>query len=278
LKSFSLCGNLFLPELLYDTFIVPLLSGMINLEKLQLCLQVVRLDSTYIDGNQLYDQFLYSMRKLKRFTFDIKTRVRNQNANIELSSNEQIRRSFEGKFYQRVFSHVNSNSSKLVGECHVYSLPYGFEYCSNVNSSFQGGRFEKVRQLRMTDSIGFTYELFQRVAQDFPFLKYLCIMNMCAMMNKSRGSVLLTFPYLTYLDLDGAHDDYIVLFLLKKHAYLPRLSYLSIEKKPLKRITNNFTIDSIHFNFNKLKTLNVGRSFVPPENFDVYFPILLMYK
>ncbi len=100
----------------------------------------------------------------------------------------------------------------------------------------------------------------------------------CAMKNKSFGSVLLTFAYLTYLDLDGAHDDYIVLFLLKKHAYLPRLSYLSIEQKPLKKITKNLTMDSIHVNFSKLKTLDVGRSFVPSENFDVYFPMLLFYQ
>jgi hypothetical protein len=29
--------------------------------------------------------------------------------------------------------------------------------------------------LDMTDSMDFTYELFQHVAQDFPFVKYLCI-------------------------------------------------------------------------------------------------------
>jgi hypothetical protein len=278
LKYFSLCGSLYIPTRLYDPFIVPLLSGMINLEKLKLCLRVVRLNSNYIDGNQLYDQFLCSMPKLKRFTFDIKTKVQNQNANIELSSNEQIQRSFVGKFYQQVLSYVNSNSTKLMGECHVYSLPYDFEYLFNVNNSFQGDRFVKVQQLHMMDSVDFTYELFQRVAQDFPFLKYLCIMNMCAMKNKSSGSVLLTFPYLTYLDLDRAHNDYIVLFLLQNHAYLPRLSYLSIDEKPLRQITKNFTINSIHFNFSKLKTLDVGRSFVPPENFDVYFPMLLMYQ
>jgi hypothetical protein len=221
------------------------------------------------------------MPKLKRFTFDIKTTVQNQNVDIELLSNEQIQRSFVGKFYQQVFSYVNSNSTKLVGECHVYSLPYDFEYLFNVNNSFQGDRFVKVQQLHMMDlidSIAFTYELFQRVAQNFPFLKYLCIMNMCAMKNKSSGSVLLTFPYLTYLDLARAHYDYIVLFLLQNHAYLPRLSYLRIGEKPLKQITKNFTINSIHFNFSQLKTLIVGRLFVPPENFDVYFPMLLMYQ
>ncbi len=251
---------------------------MINLEELQLCLRVVRLNSTYISGNQLYNQFLVYMSKLKKFTFDIKTKVRNQNVNIKLPLNEEIQHSFVGRVYQQVFSYVNTNSSKRQGECHIYSLPYDFEYFFNVDNSFQGGRFEKVRQLRMKDSIGFTYELFQRVAQDFPFLKYLRIMNACAMMNKSFGSVLLTFPYLSYLDLDGAHDDYIVLFLLKKHTYLPCLSYLSIEEKPLKKITNNFNIDSIHFNFSKLKNLYIGESFVPSENFDVYFPMLLMYE
>ncbi|CAF0827637.1 unnamed protein product [Adineta steineri] len=281
LKYFSLCGSLYIPTRLYDPVIVPLLSRMINLEKLKLCLRVVRLNSNYIDGNQLYDQFLCSMPKLKRFTFDIKTTVQNQNADIELSSHEQIQRSFVGKFPQQVFAYVNSNSTKLVGECHFYSLPYDFEYLFNVNNSLQGDRFVKVQQLRMMDSIDsidFTYELFQRVAQNFPFLKYLCIMNMCEMKSKSSGSVLLTFPYLTYLDLDIAHNDYIVLFILQNHAYLPRLSYLSIDEKPLKQITNNFTINSIHFNFSKLKTLVVGRSFIPPENFHVYFPMLLMYE
>ncbi|CAF1649810.1 unnamed protein product [Adineta ricciae] len=278
LKYFSLCGSLYIPTPLYDPLIVPLLSGMINLEKLQLCLRVVRLNSNYIDGSQLYDQFLCSMSKLKRFTFDIKTIVRNQNVDIELSSNEQIQRSFVGKFDQQVFSYINSNSSKLTGVCRICSLPYDFRYFFNVNNYFQGGRFEKVRQLRMKDSIGFTYELFQRVAQGFPFLKYLYIINMSAMKNKPPGSLLLTFPYLTYLDIDRAHDDYILLFLLKKHAFLPRLSYLSIEKKPLKTITNDFTIDSTDFNFSELKTLIVGRSFVPPANFHVYFPILVMYE
>ncbi|CAF4147158.1 unnamed protein product [Adineta steineri] len=176
LKYFSLCGSLYIPTRLYDPVIVPLLSRMINLEKLKLCLRVVRLNSNYIDGNQLYDQFLCTMPKLKRFTFDIKTTVQNKNADIELLSNEQIQRSFVGKFSQQVFAYVNSNSTKLVGECHFYSLPYDFEYLFNVSNSLQGDRFVKVQQLRMMDSIDsidFTYELFQRVAQNFPFLKYL---------------------------------------------------------------------------------------------------------
>ena len=46
---------------------------MINLEELKLYLLVIRFDSTYIDGIQLYDQFLIYMTQLKKFTFNIKT-------------------------------------------------------------------------------------------------------------------------------------------------------------------------------------------------------------
>ena len=249
---------------------------MINLEKLQLCLRVVRLDSTFISGNQLYDQFLVYMSKLKKFTFDIKTKVRNPNVNIELPLIEEIQHSFVGRIYQQVFSYVKTNSSKRVGECHVYSLPYDFEYFFNVNHSFQGGTFEKVRQLQMKDTVPFKYELFQRISQDFPFLKYLYIKNGRGMKNKSYASTLITFHFLTFLHLDGAHDDYAGLFLLKKYVHLPRLSHLSIEGKSLKKITKNFTIDSMNFNFGKLITLDVGESFVRPKNFHVYFPILSM--
>jgi hypothetical protein len=117
------------------------------------------------------------MSKLTKFTFDIKTKVRNQNANIKLPLNEEIQHSFVGRVYQQVFSYVNTNSSKREGECRIYSLPYDFEYFFNVDNSFQGGTFEKVRQLQMKDTVSFKYELFQRTSQDFPFLKYLYIIN-----------------------------------------------------------------------------------------------------
>ncbi len=57
----------------YDDLIVPMLCRMINLEELQLYISVERYNSTYIDGIQLYDQFLVYMTQLKKFTFNIKT-------------------------------------------------------------------------------------------------------------------------------------------------------------------------------------------------------------
>ncbi|CAF5184012.1 unnamed protein product, partial [Rotaria magnacalcarata] len=112
----------------YDNLIVPLLCRMINLEELKLYLLVRRMDSTYIDGYQLYDQFLIYMTQLKKFTFYIKTEVSFQTVRFELPTNEDIQRSFIGRRYPRVTSYAYTQSVPFDGVCHIYSLPYGFEY------------------------------------------------------------------------------------------------------------------------------------------------------
>jgi hypothetical protein len=60
---------------------------------------VIRFDSIYIDGIQLYDQFLIYMTKLKKFTFYINTVVSSFRTRLELSTNEDI-----GRGYQKVAS------------------------------------------------------------------------------------------------------------------------------------------------------------------------------
>jgi hypothetical protein len=246
---------------------------MINLEELKLYLRVVRDDSTYIDGIQLYDQFLSHMTQLTRFTFDIRTEIVNKNVLIELPSNEDIQRSFQGRGYQQVASYVNINHFQLYGKCHIYSVPYDFEYFYDLDNFFQGGIFHKVRQLTMKDGIRFGHKLFQRVSQDFPFLKYLSIINPHGMKNKQYPSTVLTFPYLTYLDLEYAHIDYAKLFLLKRNVHLSCLFNLCIEYESMKKITKNFTKDAINFNFANLKSLDVRR-LTCPRKFHRYFPLL----
>ena len=255
----------------YDNLIVPLLRRMINLEELKLYLSVIRFDSTYIDGIQLYDQILIYMPQLNKFTFNIKTNVINKNVKIDLPSNEDIQRSFIGRGYQQVGSYVHTNINDMLnGKCHIYSLPYEFEYFFDLDNSFQGGMFHKVRQLTMNDIIPFEHKLFQLISQDFPFLEYLYISNNHPQKDKQHSSTLITFPYLTLLDLKYAHVDYAELFLLKKNTHLPRLLNLCIEYESLTMITNNFTNDATHFNFGKLKSLDVCQSFVRPENFHLY--------
>jgi hypothetical protein len=246
---------------------------MINLEELQLYLVVARIDGTYIDGIQLYDQFLIHMTQLNKFTFNIKTNVWNKNVRIELSSNEDIERSFIGRGYQQVASYTSTEINVWDGECHIYSLPYDFEYF-DLNNSFQGGTFDKVRQLTIHDRIPIKYKFFQLISHDFPFLNSLSISNNQPMKDKQYSSTLITFHFLTFLDLRVAHIDYAELFLLRKTTHIPRLLNLSMEYKSLQKLTNNFTSDPIHFNFETVKSLDVCQSLVSLENFRRYFPLL----
>ncbi|CAF3886170.1 unnamed protein product, partial [Rotaria sp. Silwood1] len=207
----------------YDELIVPLFCRMINLEELKLYLLVGRLNSTYIDGIQLYDQFLIYMTQLKKFTFNIKSEVYDMNVEVELQSNEDIQRSFIGRGYQKVASYVNTNVCSRYSECHIYSLPYDFEFYVYPQNSFQRGMFHKVRKLKMSDGIPFEHKLFKFIAQEFPFFKFLYICNDNRQDDKQDSSTLITFPYLTFLDLEKAHVDYAELFLLEKNMHLPCL-------------------------------------------------------
>ncbi len=240
---------------------------MINLEELKLYLHVGRSNSTFIDGIQLYDQFLIHMTQLKKFTFNIKTTVfeNSNNTRFKLPSNKDIQHSFIGRGYQQVASYVDTKSSGWEGECHIYSVPYDFEYFIDLDKHFQSGRFHKVRELSICGRDPLEYKLFQIISHDFPFLNILFISNRYPIEDKQYSSKLITF-----LDLKYTHVDYLELFLMKNNAYLPRLLNLSLEYESLTMITHNFTNNPTHFNFHKLKTLDVHLSFVRPE----YFPLL----
>ncbi|CAF4097680.1 unnamed protein product [Rotaria sordida] len=90
LKYFSLIS--YTDTFYYEQLIIPLLRRMINLEELILYLSVIRYDSTYIDGIQLYDEILCYIPQLNKLTFNINTAVHNNNIRIDLSSNEDVQR------------------------------------------------------------------------------------------------------------------------------------------------------------------------------------------
>jgi hypothetical protein len=191
----------------------------------------------------------------------------------ELPTNEDIQSSFIGIGYQHIASYVSTKCNPLKDECRIYSLPYDFEYYLNLNNSFQGGIFDKVRQLTIDPSIPIKSKLFQVLSHDFPVLEFLSIPNFYPIEEKQPSSTLITFRFLASLDLEYAHIDYVELFLLAKNTHLPRLLNLSVEYKSLTKITSNFTSDAIHFNFGTVESLDVYQSFVRPINFH-YFPLL----
>ena len=245
-----------------------------NLEELNLSLLVFRINSTFLDGIQLYDQFLISMPQLKKFTFNIKTMVCICDPEIILQSNEDVQNSFIRRGYEQVASYVHTNPMEIKRKCHIYSLPFDFDHFLELNTSFQGGIFPKVRYLKMFDSYPFEYKLIKLISKQFPFLQILCLCNKHPQQDKKDSATLITFPYLKYLDLKDAHDDYAELFLLEKTTHLPRLSGLAIQYESLTNITKNFTADVKQFNFGTLKSLDLCEAFVRPESFHRYFPSL----
>ncbi|CAF1121085.1 unnamed protein product [Adineta steineri] len=256
LTSFDIIQN-------FDDYIIPLLRRMINLEELILFLTVVRVDSTVIDGIELYDQVLVHMSHLNKKNFNIQN-------------------SFIGREYGEVGSYVHLDPSTITGfkqskgvvMSHVYSLPYQFESFLHLNSSFQDGMFVNVRCLTMTDSYPFEREFFKIISDSFPLVKNLTISNLKPQKNKQHSSTLISFPHLNLLNLVHAHDDYAQQFLVDTNTHLPCLLDLCITYESLEIVTNNFTNDATRLYCSKLKGLHMDKPFVRPKHFDEYFRLL----
>ncbi|CAF4062050.1 unnamed protein product, partial [Rotaria sordida] len=97
LKCFSLTSINYTHD--YDKHIIPFLRRMINLEELILFLSVIRIDSTFIGGIELYNKVLIHMSHLNKFIFSINTGILIKNNKIDVPSNEDIQHSFIGKEY-----------------------------------------------------------------------------------------------------------------------------------------------------------------------------------
>ena len=132
--------------------------------------------------------------------------------------------------------------------CRIYSIPYDFDYFHDLNNTFSGGPFKKVRFVTMKDEHPFENDLFRILSRDMPFLEQLEITNEYPQKHKDHSSTILTFPHLECLDVQYAHDDYVELFLLKMNSCSPRLSILQIRRKSIEKLRNHFNNDSSHFN------------------------------
>ncbi|CAM4870442.1 unnamed protein product [Rotaria socialis] len=285
LKHFSLMS--YRHTLLYDSLIVPLLRRMVNLENLILYLSIIRNNKNYIDGNELYNDILIYMPQLNKFTFNIRTNVDKKNDGIVFSSNEDIQHSFRRKEYGLVGSYVETFTTSVEYKCysnsmpyhfksrsHIYSLPYQFKTFDLLSNSFQGGMFDNVQSLIMTDIYPFENNFFDVISQSFPLLKELYIFNEKPQKNKQQSMTLIAFSHLIDLDLSSAHADYAERFLVDKHCYLPCLLNINIRYEPLALVTNNFTGDATRLTCSKLTSVCLEEPFVSPETFSKYFPLL----
>ena len=237
----------------FDNLIVPLIRRMVNLQQLKLYLSLLRGYNGYLDGVQLSDLILNHLKQLERFTFNIKTNSSNCIVDHPLPTNEVIQQSFTGKHFSEVISVVYDGYTADTSTWRIYSMPYDFDYFHDLNNSFSGGSFKKVRFVTMKDKHPFENALFRVLSRDMPFLEQLEIWNDYPQKHKDdHSSTIMTFPHLERLDVQYAHDDYVELFLVKTNCFLPRLSILRIYDQSIRRLRSRFNNDSSHFNINDL--------------------------
>ena len=76
---------------------------MLNLEELTLFLSIIRTESAYIDGNQLYEEVLNYMLRLNKI-FSIHTQIIDKRIGIDLPSNDDMRNSFIKSGFQSIYT------------------------------------------------------------------------------------------------------------------------------------------------------------------------------
>ncbi|CAF4170406.1 unnamed protein product [Rotaria sordida] len=84
-----------------------------------------------------------------------------------------------------------------------------------------GGIFTSVRRVSLFDERSFEHEFFLRIAQSFPFMEKLTLINNKRQNNKQFGKSknknqdlsIIEYPYLIELDLTQAQKDYYEQFL-----------------------------------------------------------------
>jgi hypothetical protein len=264
----------------YETEIVPLLRRMYNLEELRLYISIDD-RSKYIDGTQLHNDILIHMPRLHTFMFCINTRSC-INESIPNLSNDEIRQTFINIGYEQMTSiiHDVTNGHNI---CHIFSLPYVFDRLETLGNNFPNIIFNNVTYLMLYDSVPFKHEFFIRIAQSFPLLKHLIIINSDAQLsesdqlefyNSNQSYSIVKYPHLKILNLSFSHTDYAEQLLNESKTHLPHLMELIIKYEDLQIVTENFTRDATRRNCSKVKSIIIDEVIEYQKDFYLYFPLL----
>ena len=260
----------------YDSHVVPLLHRMSALERLTLSLSI-KDRTSFIDGLHLHNEIENQMPHLSTFVFNIFTH------NVLFSetnrpSSDDICRTFPPGTSFDCYVDYNWDGQ---GRCHVYSLPLPLSHLHGITNHFPGGEFLHVRSLYVIDAMcPFEHEFFQRINRSFPLLRSLTVINLLEQkrsqecLDAEQVSSIVEYPYLTELDLEDAHINYVEQFLIETRISLPRLDYLRVEYEHLTRVTENFTNNATRLNCAKVKRLITEVTMVHSKEVYSYFPSL----
>ncbi|CAF2959730.1 unnamed protein product [Rotaria sp. Silwood2] len=276
LKCFTLSCNW--EEFNYNKTILPLLIRMSNLEELGLYF-VVDVYETFIEGNHLKKNIINRMPRLNQFTFYIRSVMFLCNQ-MNFSSTEDIQRTFID-FPNEIISYVDYLPETREGRCHIYSYRSITPYYGDITNNFPGGFFKYVRVVSLCDEHPFEHEFFLRVAQSFPFVEKLSLINDKSQdrkqsyesNNDNQNLSIIEYSFLRELNLLSVHDDYIEDFLFNSKTYLPNNVTLYIKYKSLERVTHNFTRDATRINCAKINELQLSvKTKCSNSSLQEYFP------
>ena len=248
---------------------------MFNLEKLDLQLKMDRYKG-FIDGNHLKENIINHMARLNEFTFNI--RVFNHIYNrINFPSNEDIQHTFKDFTNNRIISCVDLFQEQKYRYCHIYSYPYRMKCYDNISNNFPGGLFKYVHTVSLYDEYPFEREFFLQIAQSFPLMEELTVMNAKPQKNKlyrksnndNQDLSIIKYPHLTSLNLFDVHDDYVEQFLADTEM---SLRSLFVDYEAMKRVTENFTRNTTRINCAKLRLLILEEADGITKHIIDYFP------
>ncbi|CAF2034769.1 unnamed protein product [Rotaria magnacalcarata] len=146
---------------------------MINLEELTLHL-TINMATAFIDGTHIYNEILAHVPQLHIFDFCICTDTDIDRLTHQLSKDD-IQRAFTNTRYQEVNCMVQCRDVRAI--CHIFSLPFMFDYRGCIGNIFPSTDFSHVSRLTVLDESAYEHEFLNRIAWSFPFLKNLCFIN-----------------------------------------------------------------------------------------------------
>ncbi|CAF2867656.1 unnamed protein product [Rotaria sp. Silwood2] len=262
----------------YNELILPLLYRMSNLEKLGLDLSVF-VHERFIDGNNLKTNILNHMSNLNYFSFHICSCMFINNE-MNLPSKQDVQQTFRDFKDNQIISYVDYFLERKQGQCHIYSYPSIMKYFDNITNNFPGGLYPYVRVVSLYDEYPFEHEFFIQIAQSFPRMEQLTLINHHAQkykqsyksMNDNQNSSIVKYWRLIRLNMLEVHDDYIEEFLFHTKTYLYNNILLDIKYKSLERVTHNFTRNDTQHNCTKINEIYLFGATQYSISLKNYFP------
>jgi len=256
---------------------------MLNLQELTLCLTVLN-QNNLIDGTHLKTEILIYLPYLNNFIFDIRS-WNVVNDLVHPLSNGDIQQTFTDIGYRQVGCSIRYFLGNHI-LCHVFTLPFTFDYLQCITNNFPNVIFNNVLYLSVSDTLPFEHEFFIRIAQAFPLLKHLTVSNSTPQAwisqqqqqqqndNNNQSYSIIKYPHLIYLSVMNSDVTYTEQFLLETKTYLPCLTELRVDYEKLKTITENFTRNATRVNCTGVKCLITDVTLTHSKDFSLYFPLL----